>query len=258
MEARNSGNAAVERVPCATLLASRSPKERKAATAALVTSVTFHGALVAGLVWATLAVGKPVEEPDEWVDVLPVEPEPTLPAPLPPPPPPDVPIPATVAEKPFGFKTLEMPTVVPPEIPPASVGPVTRESDFLGIGVPGGVPEGRAPERTVTGENVEDAPIFTPVTVRPELKNREEVARALERLYPPLLRDAGVGGTAVVWCLIDEEGRVIKTQLKVPSGHDALDRAALEVGNLMRFTPALNRDQRVKVWIQLPIVFTAR
>lgn len=257
MDARNAGEASVERVPCATLLASRSPRERRAATAALVTSVAFHGALVAGLAWATLAVGKPVAEPEDPFVVLPVEREPAPPAPLPPPPPPETPRPA-IMDKLLGFKTLEPPKIVPPEIPPPSTGPVTREIDYLGVGEQDGVGDGRAPERPVTAENPDAAPIFTPFTVRPELKNRAEVARALERFYPPLLRDAGVGGTAVVWFLIDEDGRVVKTQLKASSGHDGLDRAALDVGNLMRFTPALNRDQRVKVWIELPVLFTAR
>jgi outer membrane biosynthesis protein TonB len=36
------------------------------------------------------------------------------------------------------------------------------------------------------------------------------VQRALERNYPPLLRDAGIGGTPVVWFFIDENGRVLK------------------------------------------------
>ena len=85
--------------------------------------------------------------------------------------------------------------------------------------------------------------------------NRDEVQRALQRDYPPLLRDAGVGGTVLIWALIDEQGSVMKTQVKVGSGHDALDAAAQKIGAIMKFTPALNRDQKVKVWIQLPIVF---
>ena len=107
----------------------------------------------------------------------------------------------------------------------------------------------------MTADNVEAAPTFTPYTVKPELKNREEVGRALQRDYPPLLRDAGVGGTVLIWALIDEQGTVMKTQVKQGSGHDALDAAAQKVGAIMKFTPALNRDQKVKVWIQLPIVF---
>ena len=31
----------------------------------------------------------------------------------------------------------------------------------------------------------------------------------------------------------------------------------LRVGELMQFSPAMNRDQRVKVWVALPILFRA-
>jgi hypothetical protein len=43
------------------------------------------------------------------------------------------------------------------------------------------------------------------MTVRPRLLNSRGVARALERFYPPPLRDAGIGGTVVVWFYIDTE-----------------------------------------------------
>jgi protein TonB len=94
--------------------------------------------------------------------------------------------------------------------------------------------------------------------VRPDLKNREEVQRALVREYPPLLRDAGIGGTVEIWFQIDEEGVVRRTQVKVSSGHPALDEAALVVAGVAEFTPALNRDKRVPVWISLPITFTTK
>jgi protein TonB len=99
------------------------------------------------------------------------------------------------------------------------------------------------------------APTFTPYTVRPDIKNRGEVQRALEREYPPLLRDAGLGGTVQVWFFIDEEGEVVRTQIYESSGHEALDEAALKVADIIDFTPALNRDKRVPVWISLPIIF---
>lgn len=102
------------------------------------------------------------------------------------------------------------------------------------------------------------APAFTPYTVAPELKNTDEVMRALQRAYPPLLRDAGIGGNVLVWFFIDEQGRVQNSQIKESSGHDALDQAAVEVAEVYQFTPALNRDKRVPVWIALPIVFQTR
>ena len=102
------------------------------------------------------------------------------------------------------------------------------------------------------------APTFTPFTVRPDIKNRTEVARALEREYPPLLRDPGIGGTTQVWFFIDETGRVQRAQVNQTSGHRALDEAALRVAELIEFTPALNREKAVPVWISLPITFTTR
>ena len=99
------------------------------------------------------------------------------------------------------------------------------------------------------------APTFTPYTVRPDIKNREEVRKALEREYPSVLRDAGLGGVVLVWIFIDEEGQVVRTEIHQSSGYDGLDRAALKVADVIQFTPALNRDKRVPVWISLPISF---
>ncbi|MGH7482848.1 MAG: energy transducer TonB [Longimicrobiales bacterium] len=118
--------------------------------------------------------------------------------------------------------------------------------------------ENLPPPPSSSGGDLAAAPTFTPFTVRPELKNRSEVQQALQRHYPPLLKDAGIGGTVMVWFFIDESGRVQKTQVKVGSGHDGLDNAALAVADVMQFTPALNRDKKVPVWVALPIVFEVR
>ncbi|MGH7476847.1 MAG: energy transducer TonB [Longimicrobiales bacterium] len=118
--------------------------------------------------------------------------------------------------------------------------------------------ENLPPPPTGGEQDLAAAPTFTPFTVRPELRNRRAVEQALERYYPPLLKDAGIGGTVNVWFFIDESGRVVNTQLVESSGHDALDQAALRVADVMQFSPALNRDRKVPVWVQLPIVFRTR
>ena len=102
------------------------------------------------------------------------------------------------------------------------------------------------------------APVFTPYTVKPDYTNANEVRRALEREYPPLLRDAGIGGTTIVWFFIDEQGVVQNQVVQNSSGHQALDDAALRVAPVFKFTPALNRDKAVPVWVQLPITFTTK
>lgn len=102
------------------------------------------------------------------------------------------------------------------------------------------------------------APTFTPFTVAPTILNRAEVVRAMTREYPPLLRDAGIGGTVQVWFFIDENGVVQDTRINQSSGHQALDEAALAVADVYRFSAALNRDKKVPVWVQFPITFQVR
>ena len=116
-------------------------------------------------------------------------------------------------------------------------------------------PSGKPPLKQI---DPEAGPQFTPYTDRPRLQNRDEVSRALVRNYPPLLRDAGIGGTLLAWTLLGEDGKVIKAQIKESSGHEELDAAGLKVIELMEFTPAVNKEERVKVWIQLPVVFKTK
>ena len=114
------------------------------------------------------------------------------------------------------------------------------------------------PPEDVTTTDLSVPGTFTPYTVKPDIRNRDALRRALEREYPPLLRDAGIGGIVEVWFFIDETGEVLDTQVKESSGHKALDEAALKVADIIKFSPALNRDKRVPVWISLDINFTTR
>jgi periplasmic protein TonB len=116
----------------------------------------------------------------------------------------------------------------------------------------------RPPPAASGDRDIGHAPQFTPRTVEPELQNRREVEQVLQRNYPPRLRDAGIGGTPTVHLFIDVDGRVINTVLATSSGRAELDEAAVAVARVMRFSPALNREERVQVWVELPIVFTAR
>jgi protein TonB len=115
--------------------------------------------------------------------------------------------------------------------------------------------ENLPPPPSASSEDISAAPTFTPYTVRPRLKNEAEVQRALMRFYPPLLRDAGISGTVQMWFFIDENGKVQKTTVNQSSGYEAFDEAAKKVAALMQFSPALNRDKKVPVWVSIPIVF---
>lgn len=106
-------------------------------------------------------------------------------------------------------------------------------------------PEAQANDGTWTG----------PVTVQPSVANPDEMRQALERVYPSILKDAGIGGTVVMLLRIDTQGRVVDAKVDGTSGYKALDDAALKVAPVLRFHPAFNRDQRVSVWVRIPLTF---
>ncbi len=103
--------------------------------------------------------------------------------------------------------------------------------------------------------DISATPVFTPMTVRTEITNIPEIQQALMRLFPSYLRNSGIGGTVSVWFFISDAGRVLDSRVYEGSGFAQLDDAALKVADVFQFTPALNRDKRVAVWIQLPIRF---
>ena len=114
------------------------------------------------------------------------------------------------------------------------------------------------PPPTNEGEaDLSAAPVFTPMTVRPEIRNRREVEAALLREYPAILRNAGIGGTVVLWLYLSDEGVVLDRRLSRSSGQAQLDQAALRVAGVFQFTPAMNRTELVAVWIEVPITFQA-
>ena len=225
------------------LLASKPPKNEGTVATGLASTV-MHLGVMGFLVYVTLGSG--VERIEDEVTIMEITQE--MEAPPPPPPPP-----VDQPNAPFqGFQTLSVPDIVPAEIPPP--GEVAfRAADFTGQGVQGGAGAGAETQDAVVA--IGDVPSFTPFTVAPILRNRTEVGRALVREYPQLLRDAGVGGSCEVWIRISESGEVQDVQVNQSSGHPALDQAALRVGQTMTFSPAMNRDKQVPVWVSIPITF---
>lgn len=164
------------------------------------------------------------------------------------------------------FEAITMPDV---EIPPAPesiqrpAAPVVTDAPVADdVTLPtvdwDEVPDTPPPPPAASGSTLGQGTGFTPFTVAPAILNRAEVARALDREYPAVLKDAGIEGTVRVALHIDEEGVVIDSRVALASGHGGLDDAAMAVADVMRFSPALNRDTRVAVWVEFPIVFEVR
>lgn len=180
--------------------------------------------------------------------------------------------PAPAPEAPIakGFQTLE-----PPASPPASIPDVDPNAkpvsvqDFSGIGVAGGVAAGveggearNAAKDPPKGEDDASKAGSGPVDVavveeRPKLQNGDEMQRVLERLYPPLLRDAGVTGQTVLQFVIDTEGRVESSTVEVLSAtNDGFREASIKAAEKFRFRPAKIGGRNVRVAITMPISWT--
>jgi len=168
----------------------------------------------------------------------------------------------------------------PPETPPASIpavnpnaAPITV-SDFSGVGKEGDVVGAVDPsdKRAPTG-HTEPAPAAEPkpepapepsgpmeeseVDVRPSLRNADDMQRALERVYPSQLREAGVTGETVLQFVIDENGHVEPGSVEVVSStDDAFSAAARRIVGSMRFSPARARGHTVRVTTTIPVRWT--
>lgn len=130
--------------------------------------------------------------------------------------------------------------------PPVEAADSTRQVQVFGVD---------SITKTPPLAEVLQQPVMTPFTVAPEVLNRDEVLRARDRESPPHLMAAGVSGTARIWFLIDDQGRILSRVIHEGSGNAELDAAALRVAQVFRFSSALNRDQPVYVWVSIPIQF---
>ena len=131
-------------------------------------------------------------------------------------------------------------------------------SDSVGVAVgvtecPGGdlargplVPGGMTPD-------VQVVPAFTDP---PQLLNRGDLIRAIDQEYPPDLRDAGERGTSLVYFLVNAVGVAEDILLAESSGFDAFDQAALRIASSFEFSPAVDGDEPVEAWVQVPITFS--
>ena len=107
-----------------------------------------------------------------------------------------------------------------------------------------------------TPEPLADFEPFRVAYTLPALLNTAEVAALVRERYPEDLARLGIGGEAVLRLWLDERGQVVRSQLSSSSGAAALDSIALAVSDRMRFRPAKNRDDAVRVIVRIPVFFT--
>lgn len=232
------------------LFATRPERPDSGTLSASLISVGLHAAIAAAAVWASTELRPAVStSPPEVIQppTIFIEPQAAAPA---------TGVPRTPTALPAPRLTAPALPVPDPTLAEIPVAAAIVEPGFapLGIGAPQpGVPVTAAAPGGGSTTNGE----FQIVQVLPALLNGRDVQRALEAAYPPMLRDAGIGGRVHLWLYIDETGRVVRADLKETSGQRALDQVALRVAPMMRFSPAMNRDQPVKVMVHVPLDFRA-
>jgi TonB family protein len=78
----------------------------------------------------------------------------------------------------------------------------------------------------------------------------------LRPVYPSICRTMGAEGKVTLHLLVDKGGQVAKVRVLKSSGNEALDEAAMEALRASTFSPALQGDKPVAVWLSYPVVFS--
>ncbi len=90
--------------------------------------------------------------------------------------------------------------------------------------------------------------------IPPKLANWDEVSNAFLREYRPAVRTPG---TVVLSLTVGADGSVLDASVKELDGDPEMAGAALQITDVMRFEPAMMRDQAVESLTELPIHFAA-
>lgn len=101
----------------------------------------------------------------------------------------------------------------------------------------------------VEKNEVPDINIFIPVEKQPEM------VRAVTPEYPEIAKRAGITGKVYVKVLVDKEGRPKKTVV-LKSDSELFNQAAIDAAMKSAFSPALQNQRPIAVWITLPYKFT--
>jgi TonB family protein len=77
-------------------------------------------------------------------------------------------------------------------------------------------------------------------------------------VYPGLARKRGQEGTVFLQVLVNREGRVNELEIETSSGFTLLDRAAVSSVKKWSFEPGRRGEERIPMWVRVPITFTLR
>jgi protein TonB len=73
--------------------------------------------------------------------------------------------------------------------------------------------------------------------------------------YPSVARRRGYEGMVIMEVFVDREGRVQDLRLYQTSGHEILDRAAMQAVKGWLFEPATRGGNNIEMWVKVPLSF---
>jgi TonB family protein len=96
------------------------------------------------------------------------------------------------------------------------------------------------------------SPLVQPLRVGPPIREPRKL-RAVNPVYPPAAREAGIQGTVTLECTIDQHGRV--TDARVVQSVPLLDQAALDAAKQWVYEPTLLNGAAVSVVTTVTFTF---
>lgn len=180
----------------------------------------------------------------------------------------DVTISAKV-QRPVVIQLEQIPETRQERRPPPSVRPMvpiasentqisdetTIETTDIDVGLDDLAPPPMLEERAVVEQKAEIVEEEEPVEIW-KVEKQPEVTKQVKPDYPEIARKAGIEGRVTVNALVGKDGKVEKVgEVTGPEVfHEAAKAAALQ----WEFTPAIQNDRAVKVWVAIPFNFTFR
>lgn len=105
-------------------------------------------------------------------------------------------------------------------------------------------------------EEVRDIPRrteFVEFKTPPGIKDRQEP------YYPSLAKTERIEGKAYLNLLVDLDGTIMDGVVAKSSGYFCLDYEAVKAGYLLKFDPAIGKDNKpIRVWIMWPVTFSIK
>ena len=141
-----------------------------------------------------------------------------------------------------------------PPLPPANEAPGTADATSAapGGGIAGGISGGTA--GGVVGGTIggQGRTLYRADEVA---SPPEPIAQTIPK-YPPLARARGIEGLVVVEAVVDQQGFIEASRLRVVESVSMLDEAAVDALKKWRFKPGRDRHgDAVRVLVQVPIRF---